>query len=535
MLKILIADDEAGIIQLIKKLISTEIDCEIVGETTDGMSALSMIEMTRPDIVITDIRMPGLNGIELIRETRKANIPVEFIIISGYKDFFYAQNAVKYGAADYLLKPIKADELNGALRRIGEKQGETEKIKSKIADMENAIAQSRIMKRKSFLASWARQLTEAAVAAPEKESGGFEEVFPVEPGIFAVLILKLDFDERVEEDFLMKNLEVLGDKYYRSICDICIDGESYSKGSRYYLLFHAKEQQMEEIIGRVKALMKDRITQYNMYRFNAAIGSIVKSANQINDAFSSADYAIMQRFQAGSGKLIVYDKAESSLVRAGIPGEIRQNMDRVLYSLDISAFHELFRKIYAEVCGQYHNNGYFIRNFLLESVCYIELRLHKDEEPADEHRVRNYREMLAEKIDFSCSVEEIYSTCLKCAVELMEQVKRERKEGISRPIKCMKNYIREHYAENLSLDEIVGSAELSNAYGSSIFKKETGMTITNYLIQVRMEEAQKLIRETSLTVNEIAYKVGYNDTRYFSKLFIKTVGIKPIDYRKFYN
>jgi len=120
-------------------------------------------------------------------------------------------------------------------------------------------------------------------------------------------------------------------------------------------------------------------------------------------------------------------------------------------------------------------------------------------------------------------------------VELLEQARQERKEGISRPIKCMKNYIREHYAKNLSLDEIVGSAELSNAYGSSIFKKETGMTITNYLIQVRMEEAQRLIRETNLTVNEIAYKVGYNDTRYFSKLFIKTVGIKPVDYRKFYN
>ena len=535
MQKILIADDEVGIIQLIKKLISTEIDCEIVGETTDGMNALSMIEAIRPDIVITDIRMPGLNGIELIRATRKANIPVEFIIISGYKDFFYAQNAVKYGAADYLLKPIKADELNGALRRIGEKQGETDKLMSKIADMENAIAKNRIMKRKSFLASWIQQLTEAAASVPEMEPVGFEEVFHVEEGMFAVLILKLDFDERVEEDFLIKNLEVLGDKYYRSISDLCIDGESYSKGCRYYLLFHAKEQQMVEIIGRVKTLMKDRITQYNMYRFNAAIGSIVKSLNQIDYAFSSADYAIMQRFRAGNGKLIVYDKAESSLVKTRIPEDIRQNIDRVVYSLDISAFHELFKKIYTEVCSQYHNDAYFIRNFLIESVCYVELRLHTDEESADEQSLRTYRDMVAGKIDFSCSVEELYSTCLKCAVGLLEQARQERKEGISRPIKCMKNYIREHYAKNLSLDEIVGSAELSNAYGSSIFKKETGMTITNYLIQVRMEEAQRLIRETNLTVNEIAYKVGYNDTRYFSKLFIKTVGIKPVDYRKFYN
>lgn len=535
MLKILIADDEVGIIQLIKKLISTEIACEIVGETTDGMNALSIIEAVRPDIVITDIRMPGLNGIELIQAARKAQIPVEFIIISGYKDFSYAQSAVKYGAADYLLKPIKADELNGALQKISERRGETEKLKSKLADMEDVIARNRIVKRKAFLAAWVRQLTENAAAAPESKPDDFEEVFRVEEGVFEVLILKLDFDERVEEGFLMKNLEVLGDKYYRAISDLCIDAESYSKDSRYYLLFHARKQQMAEITGRIKTLMKDRVTQYNMYRFSAAAGTMAGSADQIDYAFLTADYGIMQRFQAGGGRLIVCDKAEPSLARVRIPEDARQNIDRALYSLDIPAFHELFRKMYAEVCSQYQNDGYFIRNFLIECICYMELRLHTDEAPADEQSIRNYRNMVSEKVDFGCSLEEIYETCRKCAAELMEQAGRERKEGISRPIKCMKNYIREHYGENVSLDEIVGSAELSNAYGSSIFKKETGMTITNYLIQVRMEEAQKLIRETNLTINEIAYRVGYNDTRYFSKLFIKTVGIKPVDYRKFYN
>ena len=99
----------------------------------------------------------------------------------------------------------------------------------------------------------------------------------------------------------------------------------------------------------------------------------------------------------------------------------------------------------------------------------------------------------------------------------------------------MKKYIQGHFAENLLLEDIVSAADLSYSYGSSMFKKETGITITQYLTQVRMEEAQRLIRETNLTINEVACKVGYTDTRYFSKLFIKTVGIKPVDYRKFYS
>lgn len=117
MIRILIADDEISIIQLIKRLINPELEYEIVGETTDGMSALALIEEVCPDIVITDIRMPGLSGIELLSKAREKGIGAEFIIVSGYQDFQYAQSAIQYGAAAYLLKPIKADELNESLRQ----------------------------------------------------------------------------------------------------------------------------------------------------------------------------------------------------------------------------------------------------------------------------------------------------------------------------------------------------------------------------------------------------------------------------------
>ncbi|MFQ7877449.1 response regulator [Enterocloster sp.] len=107
-MKVLIADDEINIILLIKSLIDRQkTDVEIAGEAGDGITALEMVRQLKPDVVITDIRMPGMNGMDLIRHVREEQIPVEFVIISGYSEFEYARSAIQYGVSDYLLKPIK--------------------------------------------------------------------------------------------------------------------------------------------------------------------------------------------------------------------------------------------------------------------------------------------------------------------------------------------------------------------------------------------------------------------------------------------
>ena len=118
-MKVLIADDEINIILLIKSLIDRQkTDVEIAGEAGDGITALEMVRQLKPDVVITDIRMPGMNGMDLIRHVREEQIPVEFVIISGYSEFEYARSAIQYGVSDYLLKPIKKDELNDVLAKL---------------------------------------------------------------------------------------------------------------------------------------------------------------------------------------------------------------------------------------------------------------------------------------------------------------------------------------------------------------------------------------------------------------------------------
>ncbi|MEG2731993.1 MAG: response regulator, partial [Clostridium sp.] len=125
MLKVIVADDEEKICQLIVKLVDwTSLGMEVAAIASNGIEAMEKIISLKPDIVITDIRMPGYDGLELIKRAKSEGINTEFIIISGYRHFEYAQNAIRYGVGDYLLKPIKKDELMDALKRIGERYRE---------------------------------------------------------------------------------------------------------------------------------------------------------------------------------------------------------------------------------------------------------------------------------------------------------------------------------------------------------------------------------------------------------------------------
>ena len=133
MLRILVVDDEIGIIQLIKRLIDPAIPAEVIGEADDGNRAYELMKRIKPDIVITDIRMPGLSGVELVQKAREEGLPCEFILVSGYRDFNYARSAIRYGVLDYLLKPINREDLNQLIMGVYEKQKNSNQIRERLA------------------------------------------------------------------------------------------------------------------------------------------------------------------------------------------------------------------------------------------------------------------------------------------------------------------------------------------------------------------------------------------------------------------
>ena len=190
-MKVLIADDEINIILLIKSLIDRQkTDVEIAGEAGDGITALEMVRQLKPDVVITDIRMPGMNGMDLIRHVREEQIPVEFVIISGYSEFEYARSAIQYGVSDYLLKPIKKDELNDVLAKLESQRASRREQQMQFNLMEDRLASNNGILRKNLLQNL---LTgDGELFRQALGTGKVKDIFDYRGSFFTVAAVKLD-------------------------------------------------------------------------------------------------------------------------------------------------------------------------------------------------------------------------------------------------------------------------------------------------------------------------------------------------------
>ena len=190
-MKVLIADDEINIILLIKSLIDRKKTAvEIIGEAGDGITALEMVRRLKPDVVITDIRMPGMSGMDLIRHVREEQIPVEFVIISGYSEFEYARSAIQYGVSDYLLKPIKKDELNDVLAKLESQRASRREQQMQFNLMEDRLASNNGILRKNLLQNL---LTgDGKLFGQTLEAGKDKDIFDFRGSCFTVAAVKLD-------------------------------------------------------------------------------------------------------------------------------------------------------------------------------------------------------------------------------------------------------------------------------------------------------------------------------------------------------
>ena len=242
-LKILIADDEISIRQLIKKLIDPSAPLQIVGEAAGGNSAYEMIQEKKPDIVITDIRMPGLNGVELMRKARENGIKVDFILVSGYRDFEYARSAVQLGALDYLLKPINREELNRVLEKAWKLRERSETMRKQLENVEEKLAKNQKILRQEFMM---RYISYAEQGNVPKEIAHYRNGFLPEAGCYTVFLIKTDGNpkemECMELQEFQRNLEMFSASYVQEMRRVCREIEVFCTGNSLYVLTNTENE-----------------------------------------------------------------------------------------------------------------------------------------------------------------------------------------------------------------------------------------------------------------------------------------------------
>ena len=526
--RVLIVDDEFRIGMLIKKLIRwEEFPLECADIVDNGEAAFHIIKEREPDIVITDIRMPKINGLDLICMTRELKKDIKFVVISGYKEFEYAHRALQYGVDDYLLKPINEDELNKVLGKICGQFELMEKETREKLELQETVAESKQIIRRDFLNNIIEQ-----GGQPQMEDARV----PLEGEIYRGIDIKLDYVDYRKSD--KKQDRITGEKVMEIVEKILNPAAEEvliceKENLHIYCLFNYDDSRAKEIRGKINDILseiQEYLLGFEQYEVTIGVGTERKDFAGISYSIKESKRAVLNRIKLGTGRLIYVEnvfpenKAKNPVAR---------------YKESFLASIESYGRENLELCINQIYSGFIMRDDIDFSVCYS---------AAEELIEIFFESMDVQPEEFRQMVKNTKNSCQHCGsvLKLKKLLKTElgnyldiAREAVetesAKPVRQAKQYIEEHFGEKIVLEDIAAVVELNPVYFSVLFKKETEMNFSAYLLNVRMEKAKEMLCTTNETIAAIGESVGYRDSRYFSQTFTKTVGVKPALYRKLHS
>jgi len=531
--RVLIVDDEIRIGMLIRKLIHwDELSLECVAVLDNGQAAYDMILVEKPDIVITDVRMPKIDGLQLI-EMVKENQGIRFIIVSGYREFEFAQKAIKHSVRDYLLKPINEEELNQSLAKLCSEISDETEARWKEAHSRQALSVSEQIIRGDLLSVIISQNVLPVIEELRERTG-----LSLGADAFRALVIKADHRDTQKAD---KKLDrVLADKILSAL-DKAFDGWGPEKlvceQANFYIhcLLNYPVAHSKEIKDRINIMLielQDYSMGFDQHNVTVGIGRGKTRYSEISGSLREAHDAVNFRIKAGTSRLI-YAKQLALDPAFSVDAYLRQMRPLFLQAVDSyseTLLRESVEKVFDEA-GFGEDFDY--------SRCYDIARrtaeLFFNRIDPGNNKGDSLQQRLLEDIYHCSSVSQLKGLLSDRLAEYLQLCLQRLVSESTKPVREAKKYIDEHYGEKIGLEDIAGIVGFNPTYFSMLFKKETGINVSAYLVNVRMEAAKKMLRETNEIILAIADSVGYKDSRYFSQLFVKTIGIKPALYRKLHS
>lgn len=530
MLKIFLVEDEFVIREGIKNNIDWKANgYEFCGEASDGELAFPIIQKTKPDIVITDIRMPFMDGLELSRLIKKELPLTEIIILSGYEEFEYAKEAIKIGVSQYLCKPISGEELLKEINLLADKITERRKeqeIKEKyIREVEENFMEE---KRNFFqyLVTGTKTISELLEIA-KKIHIDLSSIW------YNIILLKMQSMTHAHDEYsgsmvkVEQKLKELDEGDHFAAFDRNLEGKA--------LLVKADtEEELTRIQNDYIRKMKDLLGDYSHVRYFAGIGMPVNRLSELPASFESASHAFAHRYLTRESGIWNYQDIEQKKHQIddfNIGSVNAKELDRNKLR-DFLKFGDKNEVVYfvEEYINDLGNNAMksnMFRQYLVMDTYFcvvdfvVDLQFSKDEIEvfsADSEILQNNENSMK-------YMERIISKVL----ELREKSASNRYGDI---VDEVMKYIEEHYAqEDLSLNILASHVNFSPNHLSMVLSQQTGQTFIKYLTDFRMNKAKELLRCTGKRSSEIGLEVGYKDPHYFSFLFKKTQGMTPTQYR----
>ena len=522
--RVLLVDDEEKIRQEIcRKMAWEELGFELAGEAANGMEALEIAEQTCPDVVLTDIKMPYMDGLELGRRLHLTLPAAKLVFFSGFDDFEYARQAVGIHAFEYILKPISAQELCSVLERIRDQLDKQREERQNIQVWQDRYEQSLPLLREFFYS----RLLSGKIPAEQIEERAAEYGLSFPSGVWAVAIASVKGEGlRIAEDaVLLSAMDFLTTQF--SLPDAAVSGALFDGGVALMAeiggeeRFYAFLEELERLCLLAETLLGLRV--------HIGVGTLCHNAAMFCVSAAQAQTALEYKVIADSRVLYIRD-VEPRGDAAALFGEVQQQNIIAAVKLGSEAH---VREVIEQIVEQMRSSHISIvqcQLFFLESLLSLMRAVRSGAEDSGELFEEEAATMLS--ADHFRSLEDMSGWLTEHFLRIREILGRRRNDTAGRSVHLAKEYIAEHYHDGeLSVERLCEVLHLSPAYFSTLFKKETGLSFINYLTQVRMEKAAELLRTTDEKTYAVAEQTGYPDANYFSYVFKRHFGVTPSKFR----
>lgn len=523
---LLLVDDEADVLQVMKRKIDWEtLGFSMVGTAENGQEALEIAEQIHIDVVLTDIKMPFMDGLTLCRKLKENYRNMKIVIYSGFDDFEFAREAIHLEAEEYLLKPISAKDLTEVFRKIHE-------------SLDQEIAQRRDMDRlneyyqKSLPAMQEQLLSsilEGRITGERAQSLLKTYELDLNSSCYAAAIVKGSPNARTEDPFQLLNLSLMNliqDYLHERLRCYCVN---YLDQVAILFLLENPEA-LSDVLYHLEQICKISGRVLDM-RTTAALGQVVNSVANLSASFQEAGNALEYRTIMDADGRVIYinDIEPHPQASASFPEYNYQEILRAVKLGDreetAAAIHHFIDTLKSKAVtpGQYQMACVeLLTEFTRIGRSYqLDIRdiFGKDRVPWQE-------------IDQFSSLDELKNWLLDICTNLRRTLRHERKDSAQRLTEKARAYIEDHYTESdLSADVLCRHLNVSAAYFSTVFKREVGLGFSTYLTKIRLEHAVQLLMSTEEKTYIIAEAVGYTEPNYFSYVFKKEYGLSPSKYR----
>ncbi len=522
-----IVDDE----EVIRKGLLQYIDWQsfgirVIGDFPDGISAYEFIKANKIDILITDVKMPRMDGISLAKRLQEDQRGIKVIFISGHSDIEYIKSALKVDAVDYILKAIDIREIEDTIAHVVEKLNEEENRNDLVAELKRKLEERRpLIQQQSLMLLIRENMSDAELKT-------LQNYIPIEDGrYYCLLDLQIDniwseMTHLTDNERLLRSLEIqesaikILSKYEDSIC-------FENKFGEYVILMPADAENYEEKVfdaaSELNSLMKDKFSLVS----RIGISERFNKLSDIHHAYRRTLEAISKRYSVKDDGSILIDRNEQDTIKF-----LREDVEQKLHSTVFTGDFEKVKQVLSEsfTIVDKMRTERDRENFMIYLLLLVTAMM-KDEKLSEDDKGCRHRQMLEEFLSCNGTDEQKFYL-LNLYKNVVEEYIQKESSSTMLIVSKIREIIHAEFNEQISVNYLSEKVHISATYMCVIFKQLMGKTINEYITDVRIDEAKRLLKDTDIKVYDICFKVGYFSPSYFSKVFKKYCGITPKDYRE---